>query len=560
MNVSLFAWLRTRATAAPLRWRLTLVTVSVLAVILTLFGIIIYKTVETTILDTTANGLLVSARPAVTSRLRARALQTGTPVAATPGAAVVEPAQTATVVTGQADQRVPVTPDSPAGKSLADLAKILTTRNTAARTTDINGRTLGDGPALAEQTGVVAPLLAPALYREVAETGDARHLRVQTDNGPMVVELVPLFPNNDETQPAIGVLELTTSLGSGDALLDRVRLLLSFGTLIAVAAGVLLTLPLVRGALSPIRRLALTSRRIAAGDLGQRVEVPPSGDALAELAEDFNEMVSRLEAAIALQRSFIADASHELRTPLTALSGGVEMLQLGVDRADPEARARLLRLMGGEIARMGRLVDDLLTLTHLDADPEHSLQLAPVDLGALAAQVVDETRLLAPDRNVVLELAPGASVLVQGDADKLRQVLLNLCANARGHTPADGTITIGVRRERTRARVTVADTGVGIPPDALARVWDRFFRVDKARERRTSQGGLGLGLAIVRAIVEAHGGAVAIASTVGQGTTVTLHLPLVPRATSVRSPATGAATAPSGTRSGGPRPGHVPGA
>jgi signal transduction histidine kinase len=111
-----------------------------------------------------------------------------------------------------------------------------------------------------------------------------------------------------------------------------------------------------------------------------------------------------------------------------------------------------------------------------------------------------------------------------------------------------------------RARVTVTDTGVGIPPDDLARVWDRFFRVDKARERRASQGGLGLGLAIVRAIVEAHGGTVAIASTVGQGTTVTLHLPLVTRATSVRSPATGVATAPAGARSGGPRPGHVPGA
>src|SRR5439155_483585 len=171
-----------------------------------------------------------------------------------------------------------------------------------------------------------------------------------------------------------------------------------------------------------------------------------------DLAVACNEMVGKLDAALAAQRRFVADASHELRTPLAALGNGVEMLRLGVDRRDPAAREKLLRLMEGEIARMGRLVDDLLTLSALDRDPAHALQLGPVDLAALAAQVVDETRLLAPDRTVALDAPPGAPVVVRGDADRLRQALLNLCANARAHTPPGGAITVGVRRGGGGAR------------------------------------------------------------------------------------------------------------
>jgi two-component system, OmpR family, sensor kinase len=236
-------------------------------------------------------------------------------------------------------------------------------------------------------------------------------------------------------------------------------------------------------------------------------------------------MVGRLEAAFATQRRFIADASHELRSPLAALGGGVEMLALGADRADPAARARLLRLMGSEIGRMSRLVDDLLTLTRFDANPLGALHRAPVDLTALAAEVVEETRLLAPDRDVRLDSPPESAVTVAGDTDRLRQALLNLCANARAYTHADGAITVGVRLAGCDAVLTVADTGEGIPPEDLPRVWDRFYRADAARARHAGQGGLGLGLAIVHAIVEAHGGTTAITSTSGEGTTVTLTLP-----------------------------------
>jgi two-component system OmpR family sensor kinase len=255
-------------------------------------------------------------------------------------------------------------------------------------------------------------------------------------------------------------------------------------------------------------------------------------------------MVGRLEATLETQRRFLADASHELRSPLTALGGGVDVLLLGADHNDPAARDRLLRLMDGEVGRMGRLVDDLLALTRFDTQARDALRCVPVDLVALIDEVAETARLLAPDLTVTVALdrAGPAAVVVPGDPDRLRQALLNLCANARTHTPPGGTITLGLRRLGTKAVVTVADTGAGIAPADLPRVWDRFYRADPARARQAEQGGLGLGLPIVRAIVEAHGGSATIASTRRAGTTVTLTLPIEAPASTARR--TAAATAP----------------
>lgn len=511
-NVAFVAFLRRRSTL-PLRWRLVLVAVAVLALILTIYGAALYKQVEAAIVDTTASGLRTSARPAILQYVRAVSARIATPVAGASGT----PEAAAPAV-------LAATPGSTEERALTDLARKLTTRTIAARTIDITGMTIGDGPALANMGEVNAPLLDPALYRQVAALKEERHWRLETADGPVLIDLIPLVPPGED-QAAIGVLQLSTTLRTGDALLAGLRDQLLLGALLAFIATIVLTLPLVRGVLRPLRRMAATSRAIAAGDLSQRVPVPAGHDALAELASAFNDMVGKLDGALATQRRFIADASHELRTPLTALGNGVEMLQMGVDRRDPEARAKLLRLMSGEIARMGRLVDDLLTLSALDRDPLHAIAHNPVDLAALAAQVTDETRLLSPELQTELAIEGNEPLIIRGDSDKLRQALLNLCANARMHTPAGGTITIAAAHAGADAQLSVADTGGGIPPEALARVWDRFFRADAARERRG--GGVGLGLAIVRAIAEAHGGTVIIASTVGVGTTVTLTLPAV---------------------------------
>ena len=481
--------------ALPLHWKLTLLAAVVLTTVLTIFGVVLYTTLRDALFDTTAKGLSNTARAAINERLIAPSRNPAAP---------------------------PAVGDT---QLLVDFARYLTTRSIAARTTDTEGNTVGDGPALAAVSSVHAPLLDPAVYREVARTRQKRSLRVQTADEPALVYLTPLAKPGDAGHQTIGVFQLSTSLRSADDLLTRLRLLLIGGTLLAIGTTILLTIPLVRGVLRPLRRMAATSSAIAGGDLSQRVAVPAGGDELTDLARAFNDMVSRLDAAFATQRRFIADASHELRSPLTALGGGVEMLLLRADRDDPAARARLLHLMEGEIGRMSRLVDDLLTLTRFDAHPLEALQIGPVELTGLAAQVADETRLLAPDRTVVLDTPPESTLTVPGDADRLRQVLLNLCANARAYTPPAGTITIRVRQAATDAVLTVADTGPGIPPEELPRVWDRFRRVDPARARQAGQGGLGLGLAIVRAIITAHHGSTAITSTPGTGTTVTVTLP-----------------------------------
>lgn len=528
------------ARVLPLRWRLALVATGVLAVVLAIFGAILYVNLRSTLLDTTARGLYLSADSAV------RQSAIGSPGRRGKGGLANLPA----VLSPDERARSARGPDlaAPEGLTLTQLAQQLTNRDTAALTTDAHGNVVGDGPVLAGVPTAQAPRLDPDVYREVAAANQERHLRWQTPAGAVLVELIPLPPDRGARGGAVGVLQLSTSLRSVDTLLGRLRMLLVVGTLLALLATALLTNPLVRGVLRPLRRMAAASRAIAGGDLSRRVAVPAGGDELTDLARSFNAMVGRLEATLATQRRFIADASHELRSPLTAVGGGVEMLLLGADQGDVAARTKLLGLMEDEIARMGRLVDDLLQLTRFDAQPNAALQLAPVDLVALADEVVEATRLLAPDRHVALEVdaAPGAAIVVPGDADRLRQALLNLCANARAYTPPGGTIAVGVRlhahRGGAEAILSVADTGAGIAPEDLPRVWDRFYRADPARARRAGQGGLGLGLAIVHAVVAAHGGRAAIASTPGAGTTVTLTLPGA--TASVPTPATsGAPTA-----------------
>lgn len=499
-----------------LRAKVSLLTASVLMTVMVLFGVVLYANINHVLIDNTAQSLRASAGGAINERLNGpRAAgpprnQPFLPIPATPRVTDANPG-------------TPPGADDP--RTLNDLARMLTTRDTAALTTDTSGTPIGNGPQLAGVTTVTAPVLDASAYRAVVATDQERHFRYETADGPVLVELVPLARAAATPTQTVGVLELSTSLQGVDTFLGRVRLLLATAVILAVLATIALVIPLVSGLLRPLRRMAGTSRAIAAGDLSLRVPVPHGGDELTDLAHAFNEMVGKLETAFATQRRFVASASHELRSPLAALSGGIEMLVMGADRSDPGARARLLRLMESEVSRMGRLVDDLLLLTRFDANPLGALQRAPVDVSALAAEVVDVTRLLAPDRQVRLETPADAAIMVSGDADRLRQALLNLCANARAYTPAGGTITVGVRAECPRAIVTVADTGEGIPAEDLPRIWDRFYRVDPARARQSGQGGLGLGLAIVQSIVAAHGGTAAITSTLGAGTTVTLTLP-----------------------------------
>jgi len=278
--------------------------------------------------------------------------------------------------------------------------------------------------------------------------------------------------------------------------------------------------------------------KIAAGDgsaasLSSRLAVPASGDELARLSATFNEMLDRLEASFHAQQRFVADASHELRTPLTAVRGNVDVLARQVaahgDQVGNGDVAAALDDMQRESARMGRLVDDLLLLARSDgSDPsEPGNGAAPrlVDLRELASDALRSAAGLADGQELVL--AAPRPVTIQGDPDRLAQLLLILLDNAVRHTPAGKRITVAVGPPvADLATLAVRDEGEGIAPEHVPYVFDRFYRADGARGRAT--GGTGLGLAIARVIARRHGGDITVRSEPGQGSEFVVSLPVRP--------------------------------
>lgn len=302
------------------------------------------------------------------------------------------------------------------------------------------------------------------------------------------------------------------------------------GVLIASAVALLVAIGLcwwvIRQGLKPVDHMVQTAAAIAAGNLGARIDRPDPATELGRLGTALNEMMTKIQTADDARaagerrlRRFVADAAHELRTPLTSLRGYAELYRQGA-LADDTALTNAMGRIESEGARMARLVDDLLLLARLDQD--RGLERAPVELGALASDAVEDFRVVALDRAVTLEVAPGTMVL--GDRMRLRQVVDNLLANVRTHTPAGTDVRVSVARDGGEAVLTVADSGPGIAPEDQERIFERFWRADPARTR--SRGGTGLGLAIVASLVEAHGGSIAIESELGKGAAFIVHLPL----------------------------------
>jgi two-component system OmpR family sensor kinase len=302
---------------------------------------------------------------------------------------------------------------------------------------------------------------------------------------------------------------------------------------LAASGAVLLVLALVgwwviRLGLRPIDQLAEAADEIAAGDLSRRLDPAPAGTEAGHLTEAFNGMVHQIEQAFAERqasedrlRRFVADASHELRTPLTSIRGYTDLMRSGAI-AEPVACEDALRRISGESARMAELVDDLLVLARLDQG--RPLERAPVDLVAVVSDAVLDARAVAPDQPIEL-VAPDRPVVVSGDEGRLRQVVANLLTNARVHTPAGTPVTVRVGLEHRGAEVVVADQGQGMDPEVARRVFERFYRADASRSR--DRGGSGLGLSIVSAVAEAHGGHATVDSVRGSGTRFTVALPLV---------------------------------
>jgi two-component system OmpR family sensor kinase len=321
--------------------------------------------------------------------------------------------------------------------------------------------------------------------------------------------------------------------GVDDAQRALVRTLVAVGALV-MAAMLAIGWLVIRQGLLPLERIAHTAEEISAGDLSHRAGVPHDGTEVGRLGTAFDSMLDQIEGAFGEQRRaleaaarsedrlrrFAADASHELRTPLTAIRGYADLYQAG-GLAEPEALDRAMERIGGESRRMTTLVEDLLLLARLDQG--RPIRQDPVDLSRVVADAVTDLRAVEPSR--AIETAVEEHLAVTGDEDRLRQVMANLVANVRVHTPPGTPIEVFLRRvpEDGEAELRVVDHGPGIDPEAAALVFDRFYRADAGRSRE--RGGSGLGLSIVASIVHAHGGRLWHERTPGGGTTFGVRLP-----------------------------------
>jgi two-component system sensor histidine kinase BaeS len=286
----------------------------------------------------------------------------------------------------------------------------------------------------------------------------------------------------------------------------------------ALAASWLLAQRLTR----PIRSLAHAAERIGHGGYQARVDVAASGDELATLGRAFNQMAAALESTERHRQALLADLAHELRTPLATLEGYVEGLADGVVAADREAWS----VLQAELVRLRRLAEDLELVWRAE-ERQLDLRSGPVDPGALVLRAVQAAGPAYAAKGVALEGSVGRPLPpVSGDPDRLGEVLTNLLGNALRHTPSGGRVKVTAQGRGNELELAVTDSGEGIPPELLDRVFERFFRVDPARTRNGG-GGSGLGLTISRAIVEAHGGQV-WAESVGRGARFVVRLPTIP--------------------------------
>lgn len=318
----------------------------------------------------------------------------------------------------------------------------------------------------------------------------------------------------------VAVLQVARSEQAIDEALRALALLMAVAIpamlLVAVGGGLFLA----SRALGPIDRITRTAGSIQADNLSQRIGHSGSRDEVGRLATTFDTMLDRIQDAFQKQRQFTADASHELRTPLAILASQID-LALERQRSAGEYED-VLKSLREDAARMSQLVAQMLTLARADAGQE-ALDRETMDLGDLAEQVVAAMQPLADQRQVRLSVRPGPPVPVKGDQARLTQLALNLIDNGLRYTPAGGEVTVSTAIEGGDALLSVADTGIGIAEEHAPHLFERFYRVDKARSR--AGGGTGLGLAICRWIAEAHGGSIGVRSEPGRGSVFTVRIP-----------------------------------
>jgi two-component system, OmpR family, sensor kinase len=324
---------------------------------------------------------------------------------------------------------------------------------------------------------------------------------------------------------ATGMLVVATSLEDVDSTLHRLLLIEAFVTILVIGGIAALGLWVVRLGLRPLGEIEDTAAAIAAGDLSSRVERAEERTEVGRLGLSLNAMLTQIETSFRAQEAserrllrFVADASHELRTPLAAVRAYAELFERGAS-ARPADLERSMSGISRESERMSVLVDDLLLLARLDDG--RPLERVPVELDDVVGEAVETSQAVDPGRPIELR---AEHAVVVGDRVRLRQIVDNLLANVRAHTPAGTPVSVSLTRVNGSAEIAVSDAGPGLDDEHLEHVFERFYRADASRAR--ASGGVGLGLAIVAAVAEAHGGSVSASSEPGQGATFRIALPL----------------------------------
>jgi heavy metal sensor kinase len=350
---------------------------------------------------------------------------------------------------------------------------------------------------------------------KINQTGQATFKTVMIDNTPIRVYSAPIIVG-PQTQ-VVGAVQVGQSLKVNEYILQLVLLFLTGGTLITMLIATLVGVFLAWAALRPIEKITQTANQIVgAQDLKQRLPVQKTNDEIDRLITTINNMLERLDKFFQAQVRLSADVSHELRTPLTAIRGNVDLLRRGAAN-DPDELEEALAIIDGELDRMSRIVADLLLLSQADAGI--SLRMGPVELDTVILDVYRQAQVVANGVNI--HLGHEDQAIVRGDADRLKQLLINLVTNAIKHTPAGGDVTISLYRDLDWIRVVVADTGRGITPTALPHIFERFYQAEDSNKHK----GTGLGLSIAQWIAKAHGGQITATSELGKGSTFTLWLP-----------------------------------
>ena len=390
---------------------------------------------------------------------------------------------------------------------------------------DTSGKRIGGPVWLYESSGPM-PDLPANIHRPADGPADPFTVGSRKGSASFRVSLQPILQQPGSVPVTLVVAVPLIDLQQTLSRLRLIEILVSLGALLLLGA---ISWWLVRRGLRPLEEIGTTAGAIAAGDLSQRVPDEDPRTEIGRLGISLNAMLAQIEKAFEERRAsedrlrrFLADASHELRTPLTSIRGYAELFRRGARQNETDLE-KSMRRIEDESKRMGIMVEDLLLLARLDQD--RPLELAPVDLGALAADAAQDARASHPDRSVGLQIEDGIRVL--GDDARLRQVAANLLSNALVHTPPETAVSVRVAREGDGwAVLEVADRGSGLSPEEAERVFEPFYRSDPSRDRAT--GGAGLGLAIVAAIAEAHDGRVEVLETAGGGATFRVLLPAAP--------------------------------